>query len=239
MLSVPKPMAKPFRTAGDRQGAVKEKRNHSEQKPHENWLWFYIVCLCPGHFHKELHYWEHHVCIHSAHGRHHCPCPAKLGPPHGPAHQPRAPFQLLCGHEFLSELSRRYLSSHQPQLCPCLATEPVGPASVEAPTTSELEPPRHHVTPRAGRNLATNPLLPQHWSLGWEPESCIATATISSLCVKRQKPALPATSLISASCSQAWYMVFVLHLSRILPRQFYIFIFRGGVAGWENQPWRP
>lgn len=36
MLSVPKPMAKPFRTAGDRQGAVKEKRKHSERKPHEN-----------------------------------------------------------------------------------------------------------------------------------------------------------------------------------------------------------
>lgn len=36
MLSVPKPMAKPFRTADHKRGAVKEKRNHSEQKPHEN-----------------------------------------------------------------------------------------------------------------------------------------------------------------------------------------------------------
>ena len=59
MLSIPKPIAKPGTTAGHRQGAVKEKRNHSEQEPHENWWWFYIVCLCPGHFHKKLNYLEH------------------------------------------------------------------------------------------------------------------------------------------------------------------------------------
>lgn len=36
MLNVPKPMAKPFRTAVHRWGTVKEKRNHSEQMLHED-----------------------------------------------------------------------------------------------------------------------------------------------------------------------------------------------------------
>lgn len=155
MLSIPKPMAKPFRTADHRQGAVKEKRNHSEQKPYKNWLWFYS--LCPGHFHGELHYLEHRVCLHSAHGWHHCPCPAKLGPPHAPAHQPRAPFQLGLGPpvpvwasqgvSFSTSATALPLPGHRA----CWSSLWWLISAEEAPATSELEPPRHHMTPHAGR----------------------------------------------------------------------------------------
>lgn len=89
MLSVPKPTAKPFRTADHRQGAVKEKRNRSEQKPHENWLWFYTVCL--WHFHKEPHYLEYYT-LHTAQPNQGLPMPLPISPgPH---------FSWFWGHQF-------------------------------------------------------------------------------------------------------------------------------------------
>lgn len=153
----------------------------------------------------KLHYLEHCVCIHSAHGGHHyhCLCPVKLGPPH----QPRAPFQQGLGPPVPVWTSQGVPFPTWATALP-LPGQWLTPPQ-EAPTRSELEPPRQHVIPHAGRSLPTNPLLPQHWSLGWKPESCIATATMFQLtCKKKLKdfpPALPAitTGLISASCSQA------------------------------------
>lgn len=124
-------------------------------------------------------------------------------------------FSWVWGHQSLPELPRGYLSSHQPQLCPCLATEPAGPASVvadpsrgstchksagatQAPCgTSCWQEPPNKSTPASALKL------------GVETQSCIATATMFQLTCKNESkafpPALPATTtgLISAPCSQA------------------------------------
>lgn len=128
--------------------------------------------------------------LHSAHGGCHCPCPAKPELPHAPAYTPRAPFQLGLGPPVPS-IFLHISHSSAPAWPQSLLVQPLWwltPAG-EAPTTSELEPPGHHVTPRAGRGLPTNPLLPQHWSLVWKPQSCIATCSSSH--VKRNTKLFP------------------------------------------------
>lgn len=160
------------------------------------------------------------VSLYSAHRCHHYPCPATPGPCHAPAHSYRAPFHLILGPSVPAWASQEmYLSPEQPQLCPCLATEPAGPAPAVA------HPKRGNIRLKSARA----PQAPYGISCWQEPPSKptsvsalklwvqtlqklqtqIATAIMFQLKCKKKPKAFPPglsateTGLTSASCSQA------------------------------------
>lgn len=254
MLSSPKAIAKPGTTAGHRQGAVKEKRNHSEQESHENWRWFYVVCLCPGHFHKELNYLEHSclstlgtslpsLSLPSLPEASPHPCPPAQGPISA---QPGAisPCPSFPGGVPISRSAT--------------ALPPWGHrAGWSSPCSGWLQETKH--LPQVGQEHPQAQCDTSRWQkppskptpasalkLGAEMQSCTATATMfQPKCKKKPKafpPALSATvtGLTSASCSQSdtWLCYIFPGRCQVSPT----LSSASPMAGWqdgEGQPWRP